>query len=470
MTARRILKWGGAAIAALALLATLGSYDARAGTFNPKLEITVTDPTPEANSDLSVAFGIPEGDVMFAGAVTFYPSDWGIVKGSVIPVGVRVGTVTADATLGLVGGSCDQVLPVEFEMYNASLDQKETVSFYDDTDGNNTDDFADDKDKNDLYDAIDKWPDFLSRVFYEDKNQNSVKDEGEESIVPIRRTAGVSIVASTPVLLQFLIFPPGTEVSNRVELPHEKELGFPSVTVLQAIGDPDAVPQPSAITDFCSPLVSTISIQGTTEDGQPLFYNPQNGTYKFNAISAGQRDADGDGFENSLDACPYIKNVGNPRIPNEGDADSDGLDAACDPNDNPDTGGTNSDQDGDGYLNRQDNCPLIANGEVDASNQDDDDLDQVGDVCDEHKGDADSEGELILQQPLQEIIIGDGTGPGGPPANCADCYVVGENNGDTPDVGGDDGGGSSAIIIVIAIIAAVVVLGGGAFFFMRKRA
>ncbi len=86
MTARRILKWGGAAIAALALLATLGSYDARAGTFNPKLEITVTDPTPEANSDLSVAFGIPEGDVMFAGAVTFYPSDWGIVKGSVIPV------------------------------------------------------------------------------------------------------------------------------------------------------------------------------------------------------------------------------------------------------------------------------------------------------------------------------------------------------------------------------------------------
>lgn len=471
MTTKRVLKWGSAAVAALALVATLGSYDANAGTFNPKLEITVDDPAPEATSDISVAFSIPDGDVMFAGAVTFYPNDWGIVKGSEIPVGTRVGTVNADATLGLINSSCDQALPVEFEMYNASLNNKDTVAFYDDTDGNNTDDFADDKDKNGLWDAIDKYPDFMDRIFYEDKNNNGVKDEGEPPIVPFRRSAGVSIVASTPVLLQFVIFPPGTKVSNRVDLPNDKELGFPSVTVLQAIGDPDAVPKPGSITDFCSPLTSTISIQGKTDDGQPLFYNPQNGTYKFNAISAGQRDGDGDGFENGLDTCPYVKNVGNPRIRNEGDADSDGLDAACDPNDNPDTGGTNSDQDGDGYLNAQDNCPLVANGETDATNQVDDDLDQIGDACDKDPTVAD--GELILQQPVQEIKIGDGTGARGPSTACGDKCASPDAPATTSDSGGSDGGGgggSSAIIIVIAIIAAVVVLGGGAFLFMRKRA
>ncbi len=85
--------------------------------------------------------------------------------------------------------------------------------------------------------------------------------------------------------------------------------------------------------------------------------NPSDGKYTFGTFALGQRDADGDGYENSLDTCPLALNVGNPRITGDGDLDSDGLDAVCDPNDNV-AGGTNSDEDGDGYLNRQDNCPL----------------------------------------------------------------------------------------------------------------
>ncbi len=476
MKLRPLALWAVVAAAATLVFVTGGSDTARAGdintdadvssapgTFSPKLEIKLEDPAPGAYSNLLTSFSIPKGDVQFAGAVTFLPQEWGIVKGDKVPIGAPVGKVTAEATLGLVNGACDQDLPVEFEMFNASLNDKDTVAFYDDTDGNNTDDFADDKDNNGLWDAIDKYPDFLPRLF---------------DTVPIRRSAGVSIVASTPVLLQFLIFPPGTIVSKNIDLPHDKELGYPSVTVLQAVGDTEATPQPGAITDFCTPLVSEVVTLGKTEfEGKeyPLLINPTDGEYTFNFISAGQRDADGDGFENSFDTCPYDKNVGDPRVAYVGDADNDGLDAVCDPNDNPDQGGTNSDQDGDGYLNRQDNCPLIANGELETGpggNQHDKDLDQIGDLCDKNPDNADTEGKLLLEQPTVKITVGaGGSGPGSVSDKCTSdiCYQLGKESGPTTGGEGGGGGSSTAIIIVVVVIAAIVVLAGGAFFALRRR-
>jgi hypothetical protein len=107
----------------------------------------------------------------------------------------------------------------------------------------------------------------------------------------------------------------------------------------------------------------------------------------------------------------------------DGDLDQDGLDAACDPNDDPATGGTNSDQDLDGYLNRQDNCPLVMNGQ-DQSNQHDEDQDGIGDVCDQDPNTGD--GELPTEQSTKEIAIGSGAGPGGPP-DCPEpgCWSAG---------------------------------------------
>src|SRR2546428_10938904 len=67
----------------------------------------------------------------------------------------------------------------------------------------------------------------------------------------------------------------------------------------------------------------------------------------------------GDGHENALDVCFGQANPGwDPRTPNplsSQDADGDGLPAPCDPNDNE----FNSDQDGDGWVNRIDNCPRL---------------------------------------------------------------------------------------------------------------
>ena len=430
------------------------AYPADAQTFNPVLEVTVENPEPESPSGLMVDFGIPMEDVNFAGVVQFIPPEWGIVPGDSIEIGTPVGTLDAEATLGLINGACLSALPVHFDFMNASLDRGDTISFLD-ADDNGTADFAEDKDENDLFDAVEKYPSFLDDLFEEQQ--------------PLRRTAGLTIVAGIPVLLQFLIFAPGTDINENI--PSDEELGFPTVTVLQNIGDPEADPEPGAITDFCAPLQTTnITLGGTAEE--PFYVTPQAGTYTFTTIAVGQRDADGDGYENSLDTCPFDVNEGNPKEANSGDLDGDGLDAACDPNDDSASGGTDSDEDADGYLNRQDNCPLVANGQNDETNQTDEDLDQIGDACDTAPDVAD--GELSSSRLEAEVVIGDGSGAGGPPSEEAcggppGCLDPGE--GGVITNGNDDDGSNTGVIIgiVVAVIAAIVIIGGGAALMMRRR-
>jgi hypothetical protein len=166
-----------------------------AGTFNPVLEISITDPIPEISSEITVDFNLTKGDVQFGGVVAFIPQEWGIVKGEEIPVGAVVGHLESRATLGLVGSACNQELPVEFDMLNASIDRSDTVSFNDTNkdDIDTTRDYAKDVNpENGMYDAIDKYPDFIDRVF-----------DAPRPLQPIRRSAGISIVAGIPVLLQF---------------------------------------------------------------------------------------------------------------------------------------------------------------------------------------------------------------------------------------------------------------------------
>ena len=507
---RLLLQWG-AVVGALALVLLLGgSQPAHAGTFNPTFSLSASQNTPEQPFDTSVEFDLPTGDVNFAGVVAFVPNEVGIVDGNKIPVGEDVGNLDSTATLGLIGGPCNQPIPVHFDFKNGSLDRSNTVTF-EDSDGNHTADYADDKDGNGLFDGADHYPVWDNNLF--------------PNLQPIGRSVGLTIVAGIPVILQFLVFPPGSSINENI--PTDPLLGFPSVTVLQNAGDTTAKPEPGAITDFCTPLLSKNNTFGISPQGTTLNVAPQDGTYTFAIVSLGLRDADGDGYENSLDTCPYQPNAGNPRTPNSGDADGDGLDAVCDPNDNPATGGTNSDQDGDGYLNRQDNCPLIANGQ-DTSNQRDDDLDQIGNDCDQNPSSPD--GALATSTLQQQIVVGTGAGPGGPPhkSACPDCVnTVPDEPGMTPVptatppggggnvTPGGGGGGTSvtatpagasrstspstgpsrsasvtpkgsitptpkssggglstaAIIgIVVGVGAAVAAAGGGAWYFLRRRA
>ena len=494
MKPRTLPLWGSLA-ALLVLVLFLGTADIASsdGTFNPTLRVEIVDPSAGANSNVISAFDLPEGDLQFGGLVSFIPGEWEITPGEDIPIGAIVGDLTADATLGLINGACNNVIAVEFVMLNASIDPTDTVPFEDtnpeadeegydpDDPGNDVEDFAEDRDGSGLQDAIEKYPEFIPRVLDdEDGNPRLLK--------PIRRAAGITVVAGANVLLQFLIFEPGTFIHELI--PNDEELGYPTVTLLQAAGDPDAVPTPGVITDFCTPLISSNITFGVSQDnpctddvpvdqldplcekqsailvedgaptnpdeaGIPLFTNPGEGTYTFTAIAASQRDTDLDGFENSLDTCIFDPNLGDPRIGGDGDEDGDGLDAACDPNDTPPEG-LNSDEDLDGYPNRQDNCPLDANGE-DADNQEDTDLDGVGDACDPNPDDDDAQGEPLIVERTVDVTIGPGVAP--TQDETPEATATGDD---------DDGGGGATIFIIIGVIAAVVVIGGGAFLFMRR--
>jgi len=537
----------------LALVLVLGSADSvYAGTFNPTARFcfdnfdtldanpTQTGDAGECDGDNSagsqstfaLGFDVPSGDVNFAALVTYIPSDWKITPGKDFPVGTKVGLLEAIATIGIINGACDSTLNLVgtagFTLYNGSLDINDTIEFQAEDKGDTTkQDWAEDLDENGLFDAVDKYPAFINRV---------IEDEDGNPQQPFRRSVGTLIIAGADVLIQYLVYDPGTFVNKN--LTNDAALGYPAVVLLQNIGDPDVIPEPGPITDFCTPLGATTTNFGTGDacdsvvdddddgkvndgclalgqpetgdqcdniedddlnddldtsraqgpekvlinDGCPkagdtsesdtkyvLYRNPEKeGSYELNVVAVGQADTDGDGLENSLDTCPLQENVGDPRIKGDGDLDEDGLDAACDPNDDALAGGTNSDQDLDGYLNRQDNCPIIINGD-ESTNQKDSDVDedgdrqpdQIGDECDPDKLVFDGE---PLEERLRTITVDVAVGP--PSGNQVGETPTAEP---TPSDGGDDGGSSSTIIIIVAIIAGVVILGGGAFYFMRRR-
>lgn len=546
----------GTAVIVLALITLLSTADTAYGTFNPTLrfcfdDLTTLDPNPvepgdsgECDGDNSagaassfvLGLDIPKGDVNFGGGAGYIPNEWAITAGDEFPVGTNVGLLEAIATIGIINGACDSTLLLlgqtgGFQLFNASIDTNNTIEFQEESGGNPTkQDWAEDLDGNGLIDAVDKYPAFINRV---------LQDEDDNPLQPIRRSAGQQIVAGADILIQYLVFEPGTFISKN--LPNDPALGYPTVTLLQNIGDPDTVPEPGPITDFCSPLGASVTNRGKgdacdslvnddsddddavndgcptlgtpesevvledgsdpcanivdddrlddldfsraagrgeearTNDGCPqvgdtseadieyvLYRNPsEEGTYPITTIIAGLADADGDGLENLLDTCPFDPNLGDPRIRGDGDLDGDGLDAACDPDDNE----VNSDQDLDGYTNRQDNCPLIANGE-EGTNQEDSDVDEDGDDQPDLIGDDCDPNPLVFDgEPLAErtriLTTEVEIGPGS----------VGQEtptDDDTTTPSEDDDGGSGTLIIIIVVIAAVVVVGGGAFYFMRR--
>jgi hypothetical protein len=165
-------------------------------------------------------------------------------------------------------------------------------------------------------------------------------------------------------------------------------MGAPLVWVL---GDPTTPVQqsggfPFGVSDYCDTMGITMMLSATT--------NPAAGTVFFLQYAASERDLDQDGYENAIDTCPLSTPAPggseNPRATpgaGAGDTDDDGIMNSCD-SDLP--AATGSDIDGDGEVNRYDNCPQVANNGAAQSDSSETGnppdfgprFDRVGDACD----------------------------------------------------------------------------------------
>jgi hypothetical protein len=110
------------------------------------------------------------------------------------------------------------------------------------------------------------------------------------------------------------------------------------------------------------------------------------GSHTYPTSSATYRDSDGDNIENQMDTCPLQANIdGNPRVTSGPDTDM--IDSICDPSAMKNIAcpgmADDLDDDNDGVNDVTDNCTCVANGPLGGpNNQTDADSDNTGDVCD----------------------------------------------------------------------------------------
>jgi hypothetical protein len=234
---------------------------------------------------------------------------------------------------------------------------------------------------------VDRYPSYLNVIFDPDGAAGVDPFLGAQPVRPLARYAGAVNVVGTSATLNLVVFAPGVLANAGFGANHPftltGSLGYTSIAVLN-----DATVEAShgSISDFCSPLWTTATIEGIAKvnpckgaagppncDTQSKISNPTAGantlarysnpgvptTYAWTSQHESLRDFDGDGVENSLDACALAADTYNPRTgtPASEDDDADGLPDVCDPND----GDGNFDADGDGWENSHDNCPLASN-------------------------------------------------------------------------------------------------------------
>ena len=315
-----------ALLAATALLLLWPGQPAGAGSFWPDVSVEVDGYWLNGEENVNVYSNLYANDVMQDAWVQFIPPEWYVAPDASVTNGAHVGDTWWGMALGLSNGQCGSWIDVNVRMLECTTNTASTVSW--------SAGFSDANPVNGLPDACDKYPSFLKTLY--------------PGITPRARYYGQTDVAGSPVSLNTVVFAPGTALPGLPSF--DAGLGYPSVVVLN---DPTAAPAPAPITDVCTewnrnehfwPRAGDNPDTGTDESGSLLRRNPSGwGNYDFVTFARPRPDADDDGIENDLDTCPL-------------DPDWD---------ENPRNG---NGPDGDGYLNRGDNCPRNANG-VSGTNQ-----------------------------------------------------------------------------------------------------
>lgn len=393
------------------------------------------DASAGAHSDIVATLGLglgPDGqrgtaddtnDYDFAGAVSLSQS---LLDDATIPVGAILARLAAQPTFGLLSNTCsNSQLRLPFTLMKGTTDITDTVQPQPFGTGNDLALMAGDIPPFDGIanikpaPAVTKYPSFLNAIFdpdWVDFGPDRIAGNGDDNngpqppIKPLFRVVGVTSIpeADLWLIVQVLVFDKGTKLPN---LPaFDSAYGYPEVSVFQqSSGSGSATPgAPSVFTDECSPLKEVSVSYGVTHDnpdtpadegGIPIRTLPAAGSSTTGvAYYTSQRDADGDGYENSLDTCPLTPDsVWNPRDPATlGDSDvfagtafPDGIPDSCDPTLNEATAGPPANQptdhDGDGFRNREDNCPVVANPDqrdTDRNANGEEIGDGIGDACD----------------------------------------------------------------------------------------
>lgn len=352
-------RWGAALVIGVTLallLFAVPDQSAKATTFKTTYSVAPSSTAASTPASVTQSFAIAAPDANFADLIYFWPNAWDIhtcIPAAFCPGAGAPGppifnvaaSITSAATIGVLNSPCVVPVPlVGVPMFMSSTNNAGPVVPF----GSG---FA----------AVPFYPSYLNTLY-----------PPATVGVPRARYYITFTVAGQPIEINVVIFEPGAikQFPNQPSFPASQ--GFPMVSVLN---DPTLDNTIGAISDFCTPLSTSITVLGAGfPSGAINLVNPGSGMYNFQLWSQSLYDADNDGFENDFDSCAFDDNLdGDPRIPGPAqDPDADGIDTACDdlpavtgatPTYAPLGPGPTFDVDNDGYANRDDNCPLVFNRE-----------------------------------------------------------------------------------------------------------
>ncbi|HSP54437.1 MAG TPA: hypothetical protein VLS25_02520 [Dehalococcoidia bacterium] len=367
------------------------------------------DMSPGASSDIrtTLCFGWnpdcsvrdnPVNDSNFGDLLAFTPPGWHVPGGSEIPVGTIVGRADSEVTLGLLNNPCNNRVQVSFTLLNGSINTADVIQPRPEGLTDPMQPLAMDANGNGIPDGAERYPSFVNQFL--------------GGAQPRERLFGVTNTMGAWIPVNILVFEPGATINwgGRV-VTFSPDLGYPAILILL---DPTAQPAPSAITDFCAPLLVQYVLLGQTLDNpctpvpvvgancpvradfSPDFTNAAYPSFPCDARSKFDDDHDGkinDGCpqvgavaetgaqcdndfsddsedSNVNDGCPAFGAVSEgARIPG---ACSGGDEGGCIFRSNPAAAGASRfttldvsqrDADGDGIENNLDVCALIPNSE-----------------------------------------------------------------------------------------------------------